>query len=270
MKTEDGIEPKEVIIDGASIIKFVKDGKALTEAELSAVPHATAAKAIQTKLIAAQDALVNIQVQITTKTQEFTSKTEVKKYNDFLDDNDLRREILTPENIIDLRIQAAEKTKDLTKVKELTGLREELKTSQKEYNIVLNATIKANQDIAEQKKTEDSAQTPGKSLADQTPVPENRDIDDDDLLDPKKFSDDELKVNENILPTGDQTILPEPVPADKANTTTDNTDKSARPVEKITQKAETEEQTHIEAEMTEIEEDLSTLKDLSTEQKIIK
>lgn len=135
------IEPTKI----GGEVKFMKNGQEVPDGELYKMSNI---KDIQNKIIEAEKNLVNIQVQITTKTQEFTNKPEVKNYNEFIDEYDLRRETLTPESIIDLRIKSAEKVKDVVKIEELKKLKEELQTYQTQYNIILDATIKGTQDIS--------------------------------------------------------------------------------------------------------------------------
>jgi hypothetical protein len=101
----------------------------------------------------AQDKLVATQMQIATRTQEFANKPEVKEYNDLVDENDLRRPTLTADEVIDLRIKAAETAKDLTKVEELNQLKAELKVNQVQYNSALESTMKSNQDVSTPKET---------------------------------------------------------------------------------------------------------------------
>jgi len=117
--------------EGTSI--FVKDGETIANDD----PRVATLTTLQTQFFETQNTLVQIKSQIMNKNKDFLAQEPVKTYNDFLDTYDLRRETLTPERVLDLRIKAYEKNNNTAKVAELKQLQAELKRHQAAYNKAL-------------------------------------------------------------------------------------------------------------------------------------
>lgn len=126
---------KKVATDGTEKLVWLKNNIEVSESQIS--DALTVFSSLNKQLLDAQNNLVMIQVNIAQKTDIFLQDPAVKAYNDFVAQNKLGFETLTPENVIDQRIQYFKKKNSTNDVAIWEKKKLEYKDLQKQYNTKL-------------------------------------------------------------------------------------------------------------------------------------
>lgn len=160
---------KKVAADGSENLIWLENGKEVAENQIA--DKLSAFTDINQKLLAAQNALVQVQMTIAKQTDVFQQEEAVKQYNNFVKENKLDFETLTPENVIDQRISYFTKkgsAKDVEiwqrKKKEYQVLQDAYNAKLHEYNTIAHAAPATQQEnIPHQAHTETFAVTVDKT-----------------------------------------------------------------------------------------------------------
>lgn len=126
---------KKVNTDGTERLVWLKNNVEVSESQIS--DALTTFSSLNKQLLDAQNSLVMIQADIARKTDVFLQEPTVKAYNDFVTQNKLAFETLTPENVIDQRIQYFKKKNSPKDVSIWENKKLEYKDLQKQYNAKL-------------------------------------------------------------------------------------------------------------------------------------